>query len=225
MSSTARLVSKSVARRSILSCQCSIRDLKSTVLTHVPARIYNPSSFASLSRSRHLLLARDLPSHTRALAILVPRRTYATETSTHGSDGVAFPPPGFNVNEAKKPPSQPKKSAQSSTKDVDQEPNEQHTVSKTEATAVDKTKALEKMTLSELAEAKASAMPNEKAAVKKEEEKRLTIGQKIKKEIQHYWDGTKLLATEVRISSKLALKMAAGYELSRRENRQVGTLS
>jgi hypothetical protein len=32
---------------------------------------------------------------------------------------------------------------------------------------------------------------------------------------------TKLLATEVRISSKLALKMAAGYELSRRENRQV----
>jgi hypothetical protein len=32
---------------------------------------------------------------------------------------------------------------------------------------------------------------------------------------------TKLLATEVRISSKLALRMAAGYELSRRENRQV----
>ena len=77
------------------------------------------------------------------------------------------------------------------------------------------------MTLSELAEAKASAKPDEKAAVKKEEEKRLTIGQKIKKELQHYWDGTKLLATEVKISSKLALKMAAGYELSRRENRQV----
>jgi LETM1 and EF-hand domain-containing protein 1, mitochondrial len=77
------------------------------------------------------------------------------------------------------------------------------------------------MTVSELAEAKASAKPDDKAASKKEEEKRLTIGQKIKKEIQHYWDGTKLLATEVRISSKLALKMAAGYELSRRENRQV----
>ncbi|TPR08653.1 Protein kinase domain family protein [Aspergillus niger] len=45
--------------------------------------------------------------------------------------------------------------------------------------------------------------------------------QKIKKEAQHYWDGTKLLATEVRISSRLALKMAAGYELSRREHRQL----
>lgn len=45
--------------------------------------------------------------------------------------------------------------------------------------------------------------------------------QKIKKEIQHYWDGTKLLATEVKISTKLALRMAAGYELSRRENRQL----
>lgn len=81
------------------------------------------------------------------------------------------------------------------------------------------------MTLSELAETKASAKPDEKAAAKKEEEKRLTIGQKIKKELQHYWDGTKLLATEVKISSKLALKMAAGYELSRRENRQVSNLA
>ncbi|KAK5007898.1 LETM1 domain-containing protein ylh47 [Cryomyces antarcticus] len=45
--------------------------------------------------------------------------------------------------------------------------------------------------------------------------------QKIKREVAHYWDGTKLLATEVRISSKLALKMAAGYELSRREHRQL----
>lgn len=137
---------------------------------------------------------------------------------------MAFPPPGFNVNEAKKPPPSPKKTTQSSSKEPDQQPNEQHKISKTEATAVDKTKAMEAMTLTELAEAKASAKPEEKAAVKKEEEKRLTIGQKIKKELQHYWDGTKLLATEVKISSKLALKMAAGYELSRRENRQVSIL-
>jgi LETM1 and EF-hand domain-containing protein 1 len=60
----------------------------------------------------------------------------------------------------------------------------------------------------------------EKKEVKKEE-KKLTIMQKVKREAQHYWDGTKLLAAEVRISIRLALKMAAGYELSRRENRQV----
>lgn len=60
--------------------------------------------------------------------------------------------------------------------------------------------------------------------VKKEEKKepkKLTIGQKFKKEVQHYWDGTKLLSTEVRISMRLVFKMAAGYELTRREHRQV----
>lgn len=158
------------------------------------------------------------------MAIIIPQRTYATETTTHGTDGGAFPPPGFNVNEAKKPPAQPKKEKQSSANGVNPHSNQQVTVSKTEATAVDKTKALENSSLAELAEVKASAKQDEKAAMKKEEEKKLTMGQKIKKEIQHYWDGTKLLATEVRISSKLALKMAAGYELSRRENRQVSFL-
>ena len=54
-----------------------------------------------------------------------------------------------------------------------------------------------------------------------EKEKKLTIWQKIKNEAVHYWDGTKLLGKEVRISFRLALKMAAGYELSRRESRQL----
>lgn len=59
------------------------------------------------------------------------------------------------------------------------------------------------------------------AGDEKKEAKKLTVGQKIKKEVHHYWDGTKLLAAEVSISTKLALKMAAGYELSRREHKQV----
>ena len=106
-------------------------------------------------------------------------------------------------------------------------PTEPYGASRSEATAVEKTEALKATSLTELAETKASDLTKEdKAAMKKEgEEKKLTIGQKIVKELQHYWDGTKLLATEVRISSKLALKMAAGYELSRRENRQVSQRS
>lgn len=68
---------------------------------------------------------------------------------------------------------------------------------------------------------KITAEPEKKAVEKKEEPKKMTIGQKIKHEVQHYWDGTKLLATEARISVKLAMKMAAGYELSRREHRQL----
>jgi len=96
-------------------------------------------------------------------------------------------------------------------------------VSSGSSTAVDKTKAAEKRTLSELAADKAAAA---KAEDKKLEEagktpKKTTIWQKVKHEVQHYWDGTKLLATEVHISSRLALKMAAGYELSRREHRQL----
>jgi LETM1 and EF-hand domain-containing protein 1 len=85
------------------------------------------------------------------------------------------------------------------------------------------TKAEESRSLSELAAEKAAAFKSDeqKAMEKREEKKKMTIWQKVKHEVQHYWDGTKLLATEVRISSRLALKMAAGYELTRREHRQL----
>lgn len=80
------------------------------------------------------------------------------------------------------------------------------------------------MSLAELAADKAATVRSDETAVaaeSKKEEKKMTMWQKVKHEAQHYWDGTKLLATEVKISTKLALKMAAGYELSRRENRQL----
>lgn len=76
-----------------------------------------------------------------------------------------------------------------------------------------------KLTGSEAAKAE-----EKKVVEEKKEQKKLTIGQKVKKEVQHYWDGTKLLAAEVNISSRLALKMAAGYELTRRESRQVSII-
>lgn len=94
---------------------------------------------------------------------------------------------------------------------------------KDEPTVHAPTNATEAQSLTEMAATKASGdKAEEKKLAKKEEERaKLTIWQKVKKEAQHYWDGTKLLATEVKISSRLALKMAAGYELTRRENRQV----
>lgn len=78
---------------------------------------------------------------------------------------------------------------------------------------------MEDRSLAELAADKATH--DKKLGDPKKEPKKLTLMQKVKREVLHYWDGTKLLATEVRISTKLALKMAAGYELSRRENRQL----
>lgn len=51
--------------------------------------------------------------------------------------------------------------------------------------------------------------------------KKLSLWEKIVKEAKHYWDGTKLLGYEIKVSSKLVLKLAAGRELSRREDRQL----
>ena len=139
-----------------------------------------------------------------------------------------FPPPGFNAEQAKKPlpaeepaPSlSPKVSA-----DAKDSVKKQTTagVPTEGVTGVPKTKAVEDMSLAELAADKATSVQKEERheVEAKKAEKKMTLVQKIKHEIHHYWDGTKLLATEVRISTKLALKMAAGYELSRRENRQL----
>jgi LETM1 and EF-hand domain-containing protein 1 len=152
-----------------------------------------------------------------ALAILIPLRGLSTDTHTSGSHPTG-PPPGFNVEQAKRPlknndikVNAPNKEAEIKAKQHEIDP-----VPVDEATAVPKTDATDALTLSELAGTKAVEKKDSK-----KEEKKLTLMQKVKKEAQHYWDGTKLLATEVKISTRLALKMAAGYELSRRENRQL----
>ena len=157
----------------------------------------------------------------RAIAILLPRRGYATQTSTTGGPPSSFPPPGFNAQEAKKP-LPPDDSKQSK---IASDISSQTTAGKLEGevTGVPKTKAMEDRSLSELAADKeATAKAEEKKlSDQKRDQPKLSLWGKVKKEAHHYWDGTKLLATEVRISTKLALKMAAGYELSRREHRQL----
>ena len=50
------------------------------------------------------------------------------------------------------------------------------------------------------------------------------IWKKVKHEVQHYWHGTKLLVSEVRIASKLQWKILHGETLTRRERRQVCAL-
>ena len=158
--------------------------------------------------------SRQLPRNIPAIAILIPHRAVSTEPSSNQNGN--FPPPGFNTEQAKKPLSKDEQSQEKSAK----LPNVG--IPSNEPTATPKTDAEKTRTLSELATEKAEQAKKETTIVKKEEEKmKLTVWQKVKKEAAHYWDGTKLLATEVRISSKLALKMAAGYELTRREYRQV----
>ena len=142
--------------------------------------------------------------------------------------GSGFPPPGFNAEQAKKPlPSdEPKKSSTSRVAaDAASSVNDQTTAGKAEGgvTGVAKTEAMEDRSLNELAADKTVAAKAEEKtqAESKKEQPKLSLWGKVKREAHHYWDGTKLLATEVKISTKLAVKMAAGYELSRRENRQL----
>ncbi len=186
---------------------------------------FSPSSARTAFLRRN---ARDLPSQLKILAIISPYRGYATDTSPTGGGGPAFPPPGFNTEEAKKPLPKDESKAPSParvTSAIAASVNEHTTgaVPNNDVTGVEKTKAMENRSLAELAASKATATHTDEKKLEdaKKDQKKLTIMQKVKREIMHYWDGTKLLATEIRISTKLALKMAAGYELSRRENRQL----
>ncbi|KAJ5998593.1 LETM1 domain-containing protein mdm28 [Penicillium sp. IBT 35674x] len=171
--------------------------LRSTLAARTRAGALGPASIAAANS--FLRNGRGLPSHVSALAILIPQqRAYATEQSTSNSSQ-SYPPPGFNAEQAKKP--LPQEQAQSS-----------QTVTKADKPAAKDAKA---------ASSKTVGADSQKNMVEEKEVKKLTMGQKVKKELQHYWDGTKLLATEVKISTRLAVKMAAGYELSRREHRQL----
>ncbi|KAI5241978.1 LETM1-domain-containing protein [Aureobasidium subglaciale] len=172
-----------------------------------------------LRNSTRVALSRSLrlPSQLPAVALLIPNRFASSETST-SSNQSNYPPPGFSADQAKKPlESQDDKSKQSSSSTPDV------SIPLHKPTEHAPTKATEDQALKELADQKAAADKAEerKMVKKKEEDKKLTLRQKIMKEVHHYWDGTKLLAAEVKISSKLALKMAAGYELTRREHRQL----
>ncbi|KAH6657805.1 LETM1-like protein-domain-containing protein [Truncatella angustata] len=156
---------------------------------------------------------RALPSHMQAIALFV--RHVSTEHNSAGqSNG---PPPGFDINKAKQPLPKDngkadsiKASESSSTSKVD------HSADAALAQKSDGPSG-EAKNLTELSAKKDAEVKK----IEKEQGKKMTLGQKIKHEIQHYWDGTKLLATEVKISTRLALKMAAGYELTRREHRQL----
>ncbi|KAJ5820209.1 LETM1 domain-containing protein mdm28 [Penicillium riverlandense] len=162
---------------------------------------------ASVAAANHIYWnGRGMPSQVTALAILVPQqRGYATEQSTSNTSSQSYPPPGFNTEQAKKPLPQSNNQPSKETTQTD--------VAKLADASQGKTQSREVATK--------AVTEEKKVAEGKKETKSLTIGQKIKKEAQHYWDGTKLLATEVKISTRLALKMAAGYELSRREHRQL----
>jgi len=189
-----------------------------------------PSLFRTAARSARSSQRTAFPNRLQAIAILVPRRSQSTGTSTTSSPGANYPPPGFNAEQAKKTPQDVERKQKQSAETYDaagareqldnsQNPQAQkQDVSSTAANSSAEERKPNALATENVATEKSE---DKKVEAKKKEDKKLTLWQKVKKEAAHYWDGTKLLAVEVKISSKLALKMAAGYELTRRENRQV----
>ncbi|RDA85965.1 hypothetical protein CP532_0792 [Ophiocordyceps camponoti-leonardi (nom. inval.)] len=178
------------------------------------------------------LARRDARSSPALAAILL--RSMATEHHRPDSQS-SNPPPGFNVEQAKKPlardgtngqssssssSSQQQQQTQQSQQNLQEEQQSQQlqqAKNQREQSGATKTEA----TVMEMAANKGDGAEKQELVKADQEDKKLTLWQKVKREAQHYWDGTKLLAVEVRISWKLALKMAAGYDLSRRENKQL----
>jgi LETM1 and EF-hand domain-containing protein 1 len=180
------------------------------------------NSYAALSRA---LLAGStgigrrttVPRHVTALAILVPARHISTEQHRVGASAGA-PPPGFNVETAKHPlPQNPAPAVSEKAAEEGATPTD---VSTNAGAPADSTSTAAATSVSP-DDAALAKVTTKDVAVEKAEGKKLTLWEKVKKEAHHYWDGTKLLAAEVKISWRLALKMAGGYELSRRENRQL----
>ena len=177
--------------------------------------------------SMHLLNnSRNLGARNNvAIALCIPMRNFSTETHSSAGGPPGGPPPGFDAEKAKIPLPKGQASNKAANASASKNPAAQ-TAAQTsaKAAAAASTNAASSSSSNVPATAGSGAGATgleleEKSA--KKDEKKLTLGQKVKKEAQHYWDGTKLLATEVKISTRLAVKMAAGYELTRRENRQL----
>jgi LETM1 and EF-hand domain-containing protein 1 len=164
------------------------------------------------------ILGRHVSRHAQipAISLLIPR---SMSTDHHRPDpSSSGPPPGFNAEQAKKP--LPKESAGSivakkEDKKLEKKVNGTQVLKPADAAASPDAIAQEVVGTNE------GIMEKSDAAQKAKEEKKLTLWEKVKKEAHHYWDGSKLLVAEVKISWRLALKMAAGYELTRRENKQL----
>jgi len=193
-----------------------------------------PSLFRTAARGARSSQRTHFPTRLQAIAILVPHRAQSTDTSTASSGGANYPPPGFNADQARKDPEEVERK-QKQSPEVNNGPGAREQLDKSQDSQAQKKDASsvaannspqEVQNLNALAAENAAFEKSEgkKLEAKKKQDKKLTLWQKVKKEVAHYWDGTKLLGAEVKISSKLALKMAAGYELTRRENRQVSSV-
>ncbi|KAK9383755.1 LETM1-like protein-domain-containing protein [Kockiozyma suomiensis] len=166
-------------------------------------------------------------------SMLMLLRAYSTETTPHSTSST---PPIDVLSSMRKqtsqrpavhpqPPSAPSSAVAGKKTEVDIEFEEVDAAKYKAEKSADKAsknildEANEVDTTSTIAVTGATAAATTKSV--SAEKPKTSLWQKIKDGVRHTWDSTKLLGVEIKISSKLALKMAAGYELTRRESRQL----
>ncbi|KAK9492452.1 LETM1-like protein-domain-containing protein [Lipomyces doorenjongii] len=165
--------------------------------------------------------------------IFLLRKNYSTET-TNVSSGPQPPMPPLRHKPPTPlthvtPPAQNVKSESATTENKDGLREISDAKAKAEQSADKASESIlgeiEKLAVSSLAETSttttvATASKQAKSAAT-EKKPKSSLWTKIKDAIRHTWDGTRLLGVEIKISLKLAMKMLAGYELTRRESRQL----
>ena len=162
------------------------------ILQQFHPRLGTSSAFQTLGPRRRINVA---DFEVSALAIAIPKRAYATETSSSRGSGGEGPPPGFNIDQAKKPLTRDEnQSAQketSPTPTVEELKNSEALSPPTAShpSVVAPTSAATNASLSELAAQKEKAEGKDSKVAKAEENKKLTLGQRVMKEVRHYWDG------------------------------------
>lgn len=168
--------------------------------------------------TRQILNSWHSRSYPSAYTLLLPIRLASTSTYS-STKPPTKPPPGFNIEQAQKSVISNNTLNVSNNSESASKLLENRDLNKNVS---DESSATSKLVVSDpLSSSEVTSKGKEGLKDVETQEKKLTLTQKIKKEAQHYWDGTKLLAAEIKISTKLALKMAAGYELSRREHKQL----
>ncbi|KAH8173872.1 LETM1-like protein [Sarocladium implicatum] len=180
----------------------------------VNLRVLSSQRTLSTTFTRHVARNAQVP----AVALLIPQRYLSTDHHRTDASQSGPPPPGFDAEKAKKPLPKDSAAAASKSESAKDAKSKDDTI---EPDHVEPAKTAVEADMNELAAKKEDYNKEAQVTKKDKEERKLTLWEKVKKEAHHYWDGSKLLVAEVKISWRLALKMAAGYELTRRENRQL----
>lgn len=141
-------------------------------------------------------------------------RFQSTETQRESSRGGAAQMPPDLAARREKEKTTPTSSSKTTSTQSDRDGVASEKTEETKASSSSKTVTSEKPSSKE-------ASTSSSSVAKPKDPLMTRVWAKVKHEASHYWSGTKLLGKEIKISSRLQMKLLRGKTLTRREKRQV----